>query len=463
MSYITGSAGYYYDTGSSTSIPHTLPAACGVGDAVLLSISNGSNDNVASVSSSHIAWSFVGNANHATNTQSYRIWIGIVTADFAAASEVVTATWSNAQTYRGIESIAYTAGPGKMFNAISPAQQFGQTTYASAANPTTADGYSVALTTTGAGSFIIVSCMNPEDTTADSVSSCAPGTGSTLRGTVHTQFSGSSNEMPFWWADKSQSSAGSVTVYGQLTQSCEYQSSIVAVALHISPIVILQSMFWQRDSSGVSSHTVDFPLNVTPGSVIAGYLWAVYDQARTMTAFTAKSGTDTGTVVHQDTARINMAYIKNATGGATDITFTLSGTNSYDRLWAFEIAGCDTTDPYDGHNVSDDAVNFGLTTDAVTSGSITTTAAGDVLAVVGWNGNERTAYPTTGTGFISDGTWDATTVYDCTRMEHKVLGAAGSYAGTFTQPSEAANYSAAAMAFKAASGSTPRRRILFIN
>jgi len=231
----------------------------------------------------------------------------------------------------------------------------------------------------------------------------------------------------------------------------------------LTGIEVLQSMFWQRDSSGVSSHTENFGLNVMPGSVLAGYLWAVYDQARTMTAFTAKSGTDTGTVVHQDTARINMAYIKNATGGATDITFTLSGTNSYDRLWAFEIAGCDTTDPYDGHNVSDDAVNFGLTTDAMTSGSITTTAAGDVLAVVGWNGNERTNYPTTGTGFISDGTWDATTVYDCTRMEHKVLGAAGSYAGTFTQPSDQYNYSAAAMAFKAASGSTPRRRILFIN
>lgn len=238
MGYIANSNAYNGTGGASAStIAVTLPVACAVGDVVLAAVagdSSGGSITIDSVTSNNISWSRVLDFNHTGNAENFSLFRGKVTTAFSASSETITGNFSASTTYRHIDVVAYTPNSGKTF-ATEPVQQYGADTYAAASNPTGADGYSEALTTTGSGSFIIVGLMAVEDTTSNSTNDCDPGTGMTLRGAVHSMFDGAAGSMfPFLWMDKDQASAGATTVYGQHVQSSDYMSSLVAVALEMN-------------------------------------------------------------------------------------------------------------------------------------------------------------------------------------------------------------------------------------
>ena len=233
MSFISGStATNGYGSVSNTNISVTMPAACAAGDVVLAMVSVSTTANISSVSSSHISWSLVRTFDHTANTQNFELWRGKVTSGFSASTESITATWSTSAYYGHIDVIAYTPDAGYAF-ATEPVQQQGEDTYAAASNPTSADGYSEVLVTTGTGKFDIVGLLLAEDNSGTGTTNLDPGTGMTLRGTVHSMFGLSDGTNPFLWMDKAQASAGSTTVYGTFSESSDYMSSLVAVALEM--------------------------------------------------------------------------------------------------------------------------------------------------------------------------------------------------------------------------------------
>lgn len=236
MGYIASSQAHNGSTAGATSISVTLPVACSVGDVVLAMCScesGGTAYDISSVTSSNISWSNVITFDHSGNNQRYRLYRGKVTTGFSASTESITANFSGGSPqYRHIDVVAYTPDSGKAY-ASEPAQQSGADTYAAASNPTGADGYSEVLTTTGSGSFDIVGLMVCEETESSVLGDCDPGTGMTLRGSVHSMFGDVTGAMPFLWMDKDQASSGATTVYGQFVQTCTYMSSLVAVALEM--------------------------------------------------------------------------------------------------------------------------------------------------------------------------------------------------------------------------------------
>jgi len=89
--------------------------------------------------------------------------------------------------------------------------------------------------------------MAIEDNTATGTTNLDPGTGMTLRGTVHSMFGLADGTNPFLWMDKAQASAGSTTVYGTYAEASDYMSSLAAVALEMQatapPLFPPQSLY----------------------------------------------------------------------------------------------------------------------------------------------------------------------------------------------------------------------------
>lgn len=243
MGYIASSH-VYNGTGETggTSISATLPVACAAGDVVLAMVScsaGGSIWDVSSVTSSNISWSQVINFDHMANDQRFRLFRGKVNTGFSASSEVITGNFSGGSpTYRHIDCVAYTPDSGKVF-ATEPVQQNDQDTYAAASNPTSTDGFSCSMTTTGSNSFIWVAVLAVEDDTSNSVNDASAGTTATLRGTKHSMLDGTgSNLFPCLWEDKAQASSGAGTITATFAQSCRYMSTLAAVALEMQAIAI---------------------------------------------------------------------------------------------------------------------------------------------------------------------------------------------------------------------------------
>ena len=112
-------------------------------------------------------------------------------------------------------------------------------------------------------------------------------------------------------------------------------------------------------------------------------------------------------------------YAKNIKGGADTVTVTLSADVSVIELYLTEYSGINPTNPIDA-----EAGTSGSTA-AVSSGTATTTVAGDMIYGYCWSQWICTA----GSGFTARSTLDSNVIED------KVAGSAGSYAATGTDTS----------------------------
>lgn len=200
--------------------------------------------------------------------------------------------------------------------------------------------------------------------------------------------------------------------------------------------------------SANATHATSFDVNVAAGSAVC-FAIAWYSTTVTLNSITGLGAT--WVILHNPTTgsarRSALAYGYNCSGGSTTVTATLSGAaNSFSCM--HEVSGVPTSDPLD---VS--ALRFqnlpGTGTDAVSSGSVTTTADGDYI--FGWTLDDGFSSTTTqGTGFTEAP--DTASGNDGFRGEYKIQASAGSVAATFTTDNGSAAYHVGVIALKASVG-----------
>jgi hypothetical protein len=160
-----------------------------------------------------------------------------------------------------------------------------------------------------------------------------------------------------------------------------------------------------------------------PSNTQAGDLLLVafdYDSSVTPTSVTDSQGnafTEVGSQLSSPGGALSRVYYaKNIKGGADTVTVTLSASSSYLEVYLSEYSGINTTNPIDAE------VGASGNAGAVSSGSVKTTAAGDII--YGYCVGDGTC--TVGSGFTARSTLDANLIED------ETAGGAGSYAATGT-------------------------------
>jgi len=198
--------------------------------------------------------------------------------------------------------------------------------------------------------------------------------------------------------------------------------------------------------------TVTFDSNVAAGNLIAVLVgWASDSITAACSDGLSNSYTDVRnpTTVVVGTCRAAMFYAKNITGGACTITITFSG-SAFATVVVHEISGADTSSPLDQSALAAPGY-IGTDADAVTTGNVTTTTAGQYVfgAVYCVNGTAAA----TGTGF-TDGT--GTTGVE---SEYLIQVSAGNVAATFTN-AVAQSVGPGIMTFKASGGGGVNTKIV---
>lgn len=195
--------------------------------------------------------------------------------------------------------------------------------------------------------------------------------------------------------------------------------------------------------------------NVTAGSLLSCWIYANNGISGVADS---RSQTFSSAINVTDGATYSLAnyYFPNTTGGADTVTVTFSGAVTYASLQCAEYSGVATASPLD-KTASNNQTDVGTAANAITSGSVTTATAGQLI--LGW-----TSALVVGAGTVSAGTGYAgrTNVFGDTIFEDQVQGSAGAIAATFTTTLATADHITLISTFKAASadGSTPRRRML---
>lgn len=207
-----------------------------------------------------------------------------------------------------------------------------------------------------------------------------------------------------------------------------------------------------------SNHNKEVNSLAFPGSVAAGSLLvfaACYADAGSITAVSG-GGTWVKIGAEQTDSPNNQRgsfwYCKNATGGATTVTPTVSGSFLARTLVIAEFSGVDTTAPLDVSNTAKAYGTTGTGTDAETSNSITPAGAGELIVahLVDTGGNQGSISPGTGftAGPVELGTGGVT---GSNGLDWK-SGGAGSQNATFTVGTGSHAYTVQIAAFKAAAG-----------
>ena len=198
--------------------------------------------------------------------------------------------------------------------------------------------------------------------------------------------------------------------------------------------------------------------NVTAGGLLVCYIYANHGISGVADS---RSQTFTAAVNVTDNATYSLAifYYANTTAGADTVTVTFLGAITYASLQCSEYSGVATSSPLDKF-ASNSQTDPGTASNAVTSGSVTTTTDGQLI--VGW-----TSALVVGSGTVSAGTGytGRTNVFNDTLHEDRVQASAGSIAATFTTNNATSDYITLIATFKAASatGSTQRGLFLGVN
>jgi hypothetical protein len=158
-----------------------------------------------------------------------------------------------------------------------------------------------------------------------------------------------------------------------------------------------------------------------PSNTQAGDLLLVafdYDSNATLASLTDSQGnvfTEVGSQLSSPGGGLSRVYYaKNIKGGADTVKVTLSASSSYLELYLNEYSGINTTNPIDAE------VGASGNAGAVSSGSVTTTAAGDII--YGYCLGDWAC--TVGSGFTARSTLNGNLIED------ETAGSAGSYAAT---------------------------------
>jgi chitodextrinase len=171
-------------------------------------------------------------------------------------------------------------------------------------------------------------------------------------------------------------------------------------------------------SASTSSLSVSFAANTVAGDlIVVGF---DYNTNATPSAVTDSQGNVFTAVGLQLTtsggARSRVYYAKNIKGGADTVTITLSATSAWLEVYLSEYSGVDPANPIDAQ------VGASGSSAAVSSGSATTTVAGDVI--YGYCVADATC--TFGSGFTARSTLNNNLIED------KIASTAGTYSATGT-------------------------------
>jgi hypothetical protein len=167
-----------------------------------------------------------------------------------------------------------------------------------------------------------------------------------------------------------------------------------------------------------SSLSVSFPANTTAGDIIlVGFDFTTSASFSSISDSQGNTFTQVGTqLTSPGGARSQLYYANSIKGGADTVTVTLSANSAWIEIYVNEYSGVNQTTPIDVQSGASG------TAGAVSSGSATTTAAGDIIygyCVGDWN-------CTVGSGFTTRSTFDGNLIED------ETAGNPGSYAATGT-------------------------------
>ena len=211
----------------------------------------------------------------------------------------------------------------------------------------------------------------------------------------------------------------------------------------------MAAAYVQSNSGTVFSGTtiaVAYSSNVTAGGLLVCHIYANHGIS---SVADSRSQTYSASTNVTDGATYSLAtfYFPNTTGGACTITCTFAGAVTYASMQVAEYSGVATSLPLD-QTTSNNQTTPGTATDAITSGSVTTTTDGQLI--VGW-----TTALTGGVGTVTAGTnyTARTNIFGDTVDEDRVQTSAGSIAATFTTTSATSNYITIISTFKAATAS----------
>ena len=203
-------------------------------------------------------------------------------------------------------------------------------------------------------------------------------------------------------------------------------------------------------SSGTTL-AIAYGSNVTAGNLLVCHIYANHGISGVADS---RSQTFTSAVNVTDGATYSLAtfYYANTTGGADTVTVTFAGAITYASLQCSEYSGVATASPLD-QTASNSQTDPGTATDAVTSGSVTTTTNGQLI--VGFS----TAL-VVGAGTLSAGTnyTGRTNVFGDTLYADRVQTSAGSIAATFTTNHATSDYITLISTFKEAVATSSARR-----
>lgn len=233
-------------------------------------------------------------------------------------------------------------------------------------------------------------------------------------------------------------------------------SLLLAVLLFASPSwaapAHVQSPTAATAFSGTSINLA-YGSNVTAGGLLVCYINANHGISGVADS---RSQTFTAAVNVTDNATYSLAifYYANTTAGADTVTVTFLGAITYASLQCSEYSGVATSSPLDKF-ASNSQTDPGTASNAVTSGSVTTTTDGQLI--VGWTSAlvVGTETITAGTGFTG-----RTNVFGDTLHEDQVQATAGAIAATFTNSLATADNITLIATFKASTVASLQRGLL---
>lgn len=225
-------------------------------------------------------------------------------------------------------------------------------------------------------------------------------------------------------------------------------------------VAYVQSKSLTSGGSGATNTIAAPALNaVTSGNAVVGFVSWGSDTTSILTSVTDDKG-NTYTIVQRagstnsGTQSFASFYLLNITNAPTIITANFSSSQTYRTIIVHEVSGLSALDQ--------SAINVpaslpGTGTDALTSGSVTTTANGEYIVAGVYNPDTDRNLPmyAAGTGYtkreeVGSGTSD----FENMASEDQIQATAGSIAGTFTDATFNEYYGVALMTFKTAGSNT---------
>ncbi len=204
-------------------------------------------------------------------------------------------------------------------------------------------------------------------------------------------------------------------------------------------------------------------ITITSGNTVACFGFWNDTGASTFTSFTKNSGTATVSAFTQPDStvvsgnfRVNQGWASITGSGTAVFRLTISGAASGAIVVVCqEISGVPTSTPVDGaaHKMQAQAAP-GTGTDAISSGSVTTTTNGDYIFGFSADGPQNSTV-SAGTGYTAR---DANGTHYVT--ESQVQGSSGTIAATFTGTNGADTYLSGIMAFSPLAAGNPATTVL---